>query len=37
MEKAFSTIGGGGKFVKADAKEYEGLDELLKMVWGFHL
>jgi ABC-type phosphate/phosphonate transport system substrate-binding protein len=37
LEKAFSTIGGKSKFIHADKNDYENLDELLKVVWGFHL
>lgn len=35
-EKAFSTIG-GGKFVRAHTEEFNNLDQLIKMVWGFEL
>jgi ABC-type phosphate/phosphonate transport system substrate-binding protein len=34
-EKAMSTIG-GGQFVKANTSEYQDIDELIKIVWGFH-
>ena len=35
-EKAFSTVG-GGKFVKAYTKEFDNLDEVIELVWGFSL
>jgi ABC-type phosphate/phosphonate transport system substrate-binding protein len=35
VQKAFSTIG-GGTLIAADQREYEGLDKLLNIVWGFH-
>lgn len=34
-EKAFSTIG-GGKFVRANTREFSDLGEIIKIVWGFH-
>jgi len=36
IKKALSTIG-GTKFVKAKQAEYANLNELLSMVWGFHI
>jgi len=35
-EKAFSTVG-GGKFVAADTKEFDNLEEVIQLVWGFNL
>ena len=35
-EKAFSTVG-GGKFVRADTKEFDSLEEVIQLVWGFNL
>jgi len=35
-EKALSTVG-GGKFVHADTKDFDGLDEVIELVWGFNL
>lgn len=36
LEKAFSTFG-GSRFVLAEQKEYDGLEDLLQIVWGFHI
>jgi ABC-type phosphate/phosphonate transport system substrate-binding protein len=36
IKKALSTVG-GTKFVKAKQAEYANLNELLSMVWGFHI
>lgn len=35
-EKAFSTVG-GGKFIGADTKEFDSLEEVIQLVWGFNL
>jgi sulfur transfer complex TusBCD TusB component (DsrH family) len=35
-EKAFSTVG-GGKFVRANTKDFDSLDEVIQLVWGFNL
>ena len=36
LQKAFSTIG-GSRFVVAQQREYDGLEELLQIIWGFHI
>lgn len=35
-EKAFSTVG-GGRFVRAYTKEFDSLEEVIQLVWGFDL
>jgi phosphonate transport system substrate-binding protein len=35
-EKAFSTVG-GGKFIHANTKEFDSLEEVIQLVWGFNL
>jgi len=35
-EKAFSTVG-GGNFVQANTKDFDSLDEVIELVWGFNL
>jgi len=35
-EKAFSTVG-GGKFIQASTSDFESLDEVIQLVWGFNL
>lgn len=34
-DKAFSTVG-GGKFVPANSKDFDSLDEVIELVWGFN-
>lgn len=35
-DKALSTVG-GGKFVHANSKDFDKLDEVIELVWGFNL
>ena len=35
-EQAFSTVG-GGNFVQADTKDFDSLDEVIELVWGFNM
>lgn len=35
-DKALSTVG-GGKFVRANTKEFDSLEEVIELVWGFNL
>jgi len=35
-DKALSTVG-GGRFVRANTKEFDNLDEVIELVWGFNL
>jgi len=35
-EKALSTVG-GGKFIHADTKDFDSLEDVIELVWGFNL